>query len=58
MFREFQCAPQNDDHRVVENGKDHHLQPDVIKLFRRVDEPLSPAEGGNDDAGKRDECVS
>lgn len=30
-------VPQNDDYRVVDNGQDHNLQPDIIKLLCWID---------------------
>lgn len=37
-------VPQNDDHRVVHNGQDHNLQPDIIKLLCWINQPFFPAE--------------
>lgn len=38
-------VPQNDDDPVVDDGKDHDLQPDVVKVFCRINHPLVQADG-------------
>lgn len=37
-------VPQYDDHPVVDDGKDHDLKPDIIKMLCRINHPLWPAE--------------